>query len=79
MPVIVVREPEGWNQNLIACDQGISSVAVHEVARPLQPGAIKLRLVLQQLPYPFSMNVRAPSQTDKVRDRQLHQDIPQHR
>ena len=75
MPIIRVWEPEGWDQSLIAFDQGIAGVAAHQVARTLQLGAVAVWLIFQQVLHPFTVNIGSPPGLVDIRDRKLQQQI----
>jgi hypothetical protein len=64
MAVIFIGEDESRNQVLVACDQRIRRGLVHQPPRAFQLFPCQVGPVLQEIPYPFLMNISGPSRTE---------------
>ena len=66
-----IGQRERWNKGFISGHETIADGAIHKIARALEHGAVKARLIAQQRPHPFVMNGGAPFRMIDVGDGKL--------
>ena len=79
MPIIGVRQLYGLNQRLIANDQSVSDVGIHQLTNTLQALLRNIASSRPDVAHPFIMDALGPSSAVEVRERQIHQETPQRR
>ena len=75
MAVFRVRQLQGWDEGLLAIDQCIPHMGIHQRAGELQLLPGKIRSVPQHRPDPFLMDCIAPAGAIEILERQTQQQI----
>jgi len=76
---VLAGKRQHGNQILVARDQAIPNVEIHQVAGSLELRAGQIRATFQHAPHPLLMDGVGPFRPKKVRQRQVHQQIAERR
>jgi hypothetical protein len=77
MPVIWVRQIDGWDQMLKAGDQAVADVGVHQRPSPLQVSGFQVWPLLQDVALPLVVDHLRPPRPVEVGQREAHQEVAQ--
>jgi hypothetical protein len=72
MPIILIGQRQPLNQVLVAGDETVPDLGVHQLSRPFELLWSEVRPVRQNVPDPFLMNPVRPSSSEQISQRQPH-------
>lgn len=79
MSVVGVRKTDRRDEILVAGDQAIPNMAVHEIPRAFELVKRQVRPIPQDARHPFPMDVRRPSRPEEIGHGEAHEEVAQRR
>lgn len=77
MAVASIWQREGTDERLVAGDEAVAHMGVHQLPHTRQLNRIKVGTVCCKVPRPFIVNFFRPATSKQIPYRQLHENVPQ--
>ncbi|GAA4013130.1 hypothetical protein GCM10022631_26020 [Deinococcus rubellus] len=79
MPVVWIRQAQGFDQRLVVSDEGVVHGLIHQGAGALEAGRVQVRAVRQQVANPLIVNGVGPAGLVDLENAEIDQQTPQGR